>query len=177
MPGSGQKLRFDPLPATSGLPRIPDIHGPIRLVRLEETCRHHVPFFNGFATSRALSINKLRDWAQRPILQGDDTVWLHPIGCGLRWRRYGPAGAVRCRTAGRTLRPTSSMLARISSWPIPGQLTRIERWLMPQRCWATSISMTLAGAPTANRLGASARNCCSGAAFGSRVSRSKPHDT
>ena len=29
------------------------------------------------------------------------------------------------------------MLARISSWPIPGQLTRIERWLMPQRCWAT----------------------------------------
>jgi Alcohol dehydrogenase GroES-like domain len=89
----------------------------------------------------------------------------------------GPAAAVRCRTAGRTLRPRSSMLARISSWPIPGQLTRIERWLMPQRCWATSISMTLAGAPTANRLDASARNCCSGAAFGSRVSPSKPHDT
>jgi hypothetical protein len=30
----GQKLRFDPLPATSGLPRITDIHRPALLVRL-----------------------------------------------------------------------------------------------------------------------------------------------
>jgi len=33
----GQKRRFDPLPATSGLPRSTDIIRPVRLVRLVPT--------------------------------------------------------------------------------------------------------------------------------------------
>src|ERR1700674_1024032 len=40
----GQKLRFDSLPATSGLPRITDINRPARLVRLVPGAEVDFPF-------------------------------------------------------------------------------------------------------------------------------------
>ena len=43
---------------------------------------------------------------------------------GLRQPSYPPP-AVLCRTSGSTLRPMSSIEAKMSSWPMPGQLTRM----------------------------------------------------
>ena len=39
------------------------------------------------------------------------------------------------------------MPARMSAWGMPGQLTRMLRWLTPARCWASSMSITCAGEP------------------------------
>src|SRR5438876_11834018 len=41
------------------------------------------------------------------------------------------------------------LTCRWASWPTPGQLSRIARWVMQARCCATRASMTRAEAPSA----------------------------
>ena len=73
-------------------------------------------------------------------------------------------------------REMSSIEAKMSSWPMPGQLTRMATCVMPARCCATSASVTCAGVPIAKRFFANRRNCSSGAPARFSATPPNPHD-
>ena len=72
--------------------------------------------------------------AHAPHLLGEIAAYPDRFDATLAEVLTGYPAAARRRTSGSTSRPRSSRPARMSSWGIPGQLTRMVAWVTPARC-------------------------------------------